>query len=139
MPIEFRHLRYVLAADKHRSFRQAAAALRLKQSTLSRRIHQLEDELGVLLFARHSGGVRSITAGQEFLRRAKRITEENLQRDPLSPRLRRVLRISGRKAFWCLPRDDCESRPWRRIRQGPLAGQGPHSARPLSPCGAPRL
>ncbi len=47
----------------------------------------------MLLFARHSGGVRSITAGQEFLRRAKRITEENLQRDPLSPRLRRVLRI----------------------------------------------
>ena len=76
MPIELRHLRYVIAADKHRSFRQAATALRLKQSTLSRRIHQLEDELGVLLFTRHSGGVRPTTAGHDFLRRAKRITEE---------------------------------------------------------------
>ena len=76
MPIELRHLRYIIAADKYRSFRQAATSLRLKQSTLSRRIHQLEDELGVLLFMRHSGGVRPTTAGQEFLRRAKRITEE---------------------------------------------------------------
>jgi len=76
MPIELRHLRYVIAADNHRSFRQAAASLRLKQSTLSRRIHQLEDELGVLLFTRHSTGVRPTTAGHEFLRRAARITEE---------------------------------------------------------------
>jgi DNA-binding transcriptional LysR family regulator len=76
MPIELRHLRYIIAADKYRSFRQAAMALRLKQSTLSRRIHQLEEELGVLLFTRHSGGVRPTTAGQEFLRRAKRVTEE---------------------------------------------------------------
>jgi len=76
MPIELRHLRYVIAADKYRSFRQAATALRLKQSTLSRRIHQLEDELGVLLFSRHSTGVRSTTAGRDFLRRAKQITEE---------------------------------------------------------------
>ena len=76
MPIELRHLRYVIAAGKYRSFRQAATSLYLKQSTLSRRIHQLEDELGVLLFTRHSGGVRPTTAGHEFLRRAKRITEE---------------------------------------------------------------
>jgi len=76
MPIELRHLRYVSAAEKHRSFRQAATSLRLKQSTLSRRVHQLEDELGVLLFTRHSGGVRPTTAGHDFLRRAKRITEE---------------------------------------------------------------
>ncbi len=76
MPIELRHLRYVIAAAEYRSFRRAATALRLKQSTLSRRIHQLEDELGVLLFSRHNTGVRLTTAGQDFLRRAKRITEE---------------------------------------------------------------
>ncbi len=75
MPIELRHLGYIIAADKYRSFRHAATALRLKQSSLSRRIHQLEDELGVLLFKRHSGGVRPTTAGQELLRRVKRITE----------------------------------------------------------------
>ena len=76
MPIELRHLRYVIAADKHHSFRQAASALRLKQSTLSRRIHQLEDELGILLFARHSGGVRPTGAGRDFLRIAEHVIEE---------------------------------------------------------------
>ena len=76
MPIELRHLHYVIAADKHHSFRRAAAALRLKQSTLSRRIHQLEDEFGVLLFKRHSGGVRPTTAGHNFLRIAEHIIQE---------------------------------------------------------------
>jgi DNA-binding transcriptional LysR family regulator len=76
MPVELRDLRYALAAAEHHSFRRAAAALRIKQSTLSRRIHELEDELGVLLFSRYSGGVRPTTAGTDFLKRAERITEE---------------------------------------------------------------
>jgi DNA-binding transcriptional LysR family regulator len=76
MPVEIRHLHYVLAAAEHHSFRRAAAAMRIKQSTLSRRIHQLEDDLGVLLFVRYSGGVRPTTAGHDFLRRAERVTEE---------------------------------------------------------------
>ncbi len=76
MPIELRHLRYALAASEHRSFRKAAAALRLKQSSLSRRIHQLEDELGVALFIRTSGGVRPTAAGSDLLRMAQHITDE---------------------------------------------------------------
>lgn len=76
MPIELRHLRYALAAHEHRSFRKAAAALRLKQSSLSRRIRELEDELGVLLFTRHSSGVRLTTAGSDLMRIAQHITEE---------------------------------------------------------------
>ena len=76
MPIELRHLRYALAASEHGSFRKAAEALRLKQSSLSRRIHQLEDELGVSLFIRTSGGVRPTRAGSDLLGMARRITEE---------------------------------------------------------------
>jgi len=76
MPIELRHLRYALAASEHRSFRKAAEALRLKQSSLSRRIQQLEDELGVVLFIRTSAGVRPTRAGSDLLQMAHRITEE---------------------------------------------------------------
>jgi DNA-binding transcriptional LysR family regulator len=76
MPIELRHLRYALAAYEHRSFRKAAAVLRLKQSSLSRRIQQLEDELGVALFIRTSAGVRPTRAGSDLLRRAQHITNE---------------------------------------------------------------
>jgi len=76
MPIELRHLRYALAASEHRSFRKAAEALRLKQSSLSRRIHQLEDELGVALFVRTSGGVRPTLAGSDLLRMAQHITDD---------------------------------------------------------------
>jgi len=55
--IELRHLRYAVAAARFRSFRRAAEALRVKQSILSRRILQLEDRLGVVLFERSSRGV----------------------------------------------------------------------------------
>jgi DNA-binding transcriptional LysR family regulator len=47
MTVELRQLRYALAAADSRSFRQAAGALRIKQSTLSRRIRQLEERLNV--------------------------------------------------------------------------------------------
>lgn len=49
------------------SFRAAAAVLGTAQSAVSHRIRALEDELGVSLFERHSGGVRTTIAGQRFL------------------------------------------------------------------------
>ena len=48
--IELRHLRYAVAAAHYGSFRRAAEALGVKQSTLSRCISQLEMRLGVVLF-----------------------------------------------------------------------------------------
>jgi DNA-binding transcriptional LysR family regulator len=76
MTVELRQLRYTVAAADYRSFRQAAEALRLKQSTLSRRIRQLEDRLNVVLFERSHAGVRPTEVGNEFLRTARRIIEE---------------------------------------------------------------
>jgi DNA-binding transcriptional LysR family regulator len=76
MTVELRQLRYALAAADSRSFRQAAGALRIKQSTLSRRIRQLEERLNVILYERSRAGVRATDAGSEFLRTGRRIIEE---------------------------------------------------------------
>jgi DNA-binding transcriptional LysR family regulator len=70
------HLRDAVAAADHGSFRQAAEALRLQQSTLSRRVRQLEHSVGVTVFERSSGGVRATEAGRNFLRLARSILEQ---------------------------------------------------------------
>lgn len=64
-------LRYVLAAAEKRSFRQAAIELGLWESTISRGIRDLEDEIGVALFIRHPGGVILTNAGSKFLNHAR--------------------------------------------------------------------
>ena len=74
--IALQHLRYAVAAADHGSFRQAADALSLKQSTLSRAIRQLEETVAVRLFERSSGGVRATTAGHDFLRMARSILSQ---------------------------------------------------------------
>jgi DNA-binding transcriptional LysR family regulator len=76
MAIELRGLRTVIAAADHGSFRQAAAALNLKQSTLSRRIRHLEEQLGVELFERSSGGVCLTAAGGDVVRAARWLLEQ---------------------------------------------------------------
>ena len=68
-----RDLRHLVAAAQHGSFRRAAEALHMRQSTLSRAIKQLEDGLGVTLFVRSTGGVRLTPAGSQFLETAKRV------------------------------------------------------------------
>lgn len=75
-PLELRHLRYAVAAAEYKSFRRAADILHLKQSTLSRRIRQMEDQLGVTLFSRSRAGVRPTTAGTDFLLAAQRLVAE---------------------------------------------------------------
>lgn len=71
MRIELRHLRYAIAATEHQSFRRAAQALGVHESAVSRRIRDLEDEIGAALFIRHHGGVSLTYAGQRFLGRAR--------------------------------------------------------------------
>lgn len=72
MTFELRHLRYVMAAAEQHSFRRAANVVGVHQSAISRRIRDLEDELGASLFNRHSGGVELTFAGRNFLDHAKR-------------------------------------------------------------------
>lgn len=69
--VRLHQLRYFIAAADYGSFRKAAAALAIQESSISRRIRDLEDELGASLFVRYAGGVRLTVAGQEFLRNAR--------------------------------------------------------------------
>jgi DNA-binding transcriptional LysR family regulator len=64
------------AAADHSSFRRAAAALHITQPTLSKRIRELEDRLGVLLFARSIGGAQLTPVGEEFVVSARRVLAE---------------------------------------------------------------
>lgn len=68
---ELRHLRYFIAAAEFGSFRKAADGLQVQQSAISRRVRDLEDQIGASLFIRHTGGVSLTLAGQRFLARAR--------------------------------------------------------------------
>jgi DNA-binding transcriptional LysR family regulator len=74
--VDLVHLRYAVAAADHGSFRQAAEALLLRQSKLSRCIRQLEERIEMIVFERSSGGVRVTQAGRDFLRMARSILEQ---------------------------------------------------------------
>lgn len=71
MDIELVSFRTVIAVAEHGSIRRAATALNIRQSTLSRRIRHLEEQLGVDLFERSGGGVRITPAGVGVVRMAR--------------------------------------------------------------------
>ena len=60
-----------LVVAEHLSFSRAAQVLGVRQSAVSRRVQELEDELGVSLFERDAGGVRLTEAGRRFLERSR--------------------------------------------------------------------
>ncbi|MGO2243005.1 MAG: LysR family transcriptional regulator [Halomonas sp.] len=69
--MELRHLRYFVAAAEHGSIHAAAEQLHISQPTISRQIHDLEDELGATLFLRSARGLALTPVGKMFLQRAK--------------------------------------------------------------------
>ena len=76
MSVELQDLRWAITVSQHRSLRQAAEALNVRQSTLSRRLRDMEGRLEAELFERSSGGTRPTAAGREFLISARRILSE---------------------------------------------------------------
>jgi DNA-binding transcriptional LysR family regulator len=74
--IEIRQLRYAVMTADTQSFSRAAAALNVKQSTLSRRVLQLEDRLGVKLFERTTRGAEPTESGRAFIEQARRIVTD---------------------------------------------------------------
>lgn len=74
--IDLKHLRHAVAAADYGSFRQAAEALNIKQSTLSRSILQLEHAISMRLFQRSPGGVAVSPSGTDFIRMARVVLEQ---------------------------------------------------------------
>lgn len=68
--VDFRLYQYALTSAEHGSFRRAAAALNLQQSTVSRGVRTLEHHVGAELFERTHSGIRATPAGDRFLREA---------------------------------------------------------------------
>src|SRR5262245_13280360 len=60
-----------LLVGEYLSFRRVATVMGIRQSAVSRRVRELEDELGVSLFERHHAGVRITNAGVRFLQEAR--------------------------------------------------------------------
>lgn len=71
--VELRQLRYAVATSDAQSFSRAAATLNVKQITLSRKVQQLEERLGVKLFKRSTRGAEITENGRPFIEQARRI------------------------------------------------------------------
>ena len=71
--MELRHLRCFLAVAGELHFARAAEKLHIEQSPLSRAIKELEEDLGVQLFARTTRSTRLTRAGELFLEHVPRV------------------------------------------------------------------
>lgn len=71
--MELRHLRCFLAVAEELHFARAAEKLHIEQSPLSRAIKEMEEELGVALFARTTRSTRLTRAGKLFLEHVPRV------------------------------------------------------------------
>ena len=65
-------LKYVLEVAGSSSMREASTKLYVSQPALSASIHDLEEELGILIFERTNKGISLTDAGREFLSYAKK-------------------------------------------------------------------
>jgi DNA-binding transcriptional LysR family regulator len=70
---------YFDAIIRHGSIRRAAEVLRIASSALNRRVLDLEQEIGTILFDRLQGGVRLTAAGETFAAHVRR-TLSDLER-----------------------------------------------------------
>ena len=69
------HLQYILTVADYGSINKAALQLNLKTQYISRIIKNIEDELQIQIFHRHSRGVNITEDGHIFLRHAKVATD----------------------------------------------------------------
>ena len=73
--MEIRVLRYFIEAAREGNITKAAVRLHLSQPTITRQLHQLEEELGVKLFTRGSVNIRLTREGLLLKERAQEIID----------------------------------------------------------------
>ena len=71
--VKIRQLEYLVSIVDTSSFGQAALATNASQPTLSQQMRVLEEELGVRLLERRSGGVVPTPVGRAVVERARTI------------------------------------------------------------------
>lgn len=77
--MDVRSLRYFIETVKHQSFTQAAQSLNVTQSTVSKMVRQLEDELGEPLLIRDHRHLQLTDCGKVVLERGQEVLQ-NVQR-----------------------------------------------------------
>jgi len=107
--MDIEQVKTFLSVAAHGSFLEAANRVHVTQSTVSARIHNLEQTLGARLFVRNRTGASLTPAGRRFLRHAKTLllTFEQARHDVgLPSRFRASLTLGARIALWdgLLPR-----------------------------------
>ncbi len=108
-PIAAGQLRAFKAVARHLNFRAASEEMALTQSAVSRQIQALEDDVGVLLFLRHTRAVELTGAGAQLLRAVLPALER------MDSAVRLIRQSAGRKcvaistwasfaSMWLIPR-----------------------------------
>lgn len=80
LDVSIRDLRLVLEVAERRSFTEAAEAVHLSQSALSRAVNDAERRLGARLFSRTTRSVTPTPVGEEFVRTARAILAHHERR-----------------------------------------------------------
>ena len=102
-PLDTELARTFLTVVAAGSFVGAAERLHVTQSTVSARIHALEEHLGCTLFVRNKGGTTLTAAGRQFEKHAFTLvrTVERARHDVGVPRgFRQSLTVGGRFGLW---------------------------------------
>lgn len=76
--MDWNDLRYFLGVARSGSLTQTSVDLRVSQSTVSRRIAELEASMGMVLFARHQTGYSLTDDGREVLKHAELVEDSVL-------------------------------------------------------------
>jgi DNA-binding transcriptional LysR family regulator len=71
--IDFEALRYLLVSAEVGTLGRAARTLGIETASLSRRLHRIEDELGLTLFERGHDGIRLTAGGEATMAHVRRI------------------------------------------------------------------
>jgi DNA-binding transcriptional LysR family regulator len=77
MAFTLRQLQYFIAVAEQGTASGAAQALSISQSSITEAVKELETDLGVALFERHSRGLSITHNGHQFLRRATSILSQS--------------------------------------------------------------